>query len=67
MKLNSELAGIAGGMDVSDAEGPKAKKKENKVSKKDNKKVRKGRPTCKKDEDEEKKKKLNPKYKFINM
>lgn len=33
----------------------------------DKKKVRKGRPTCKKDEDEEKKKALNPKYKFLNI
>ncbi len=34
------------------------------------KKVMKGRPTCKKDADEEKKKKqhnINPKYKFLNI
>ncbi|CDW76848.1 snare domain containing protein [Stylonychia lemnae] len=35
--------------------------------KQEKKKLRKGRPTCKKDEDEEKKKSLNPKYKFINI
>lgn len=38
-----------------------------KKASKESKKQRKGRPTCKKDEDEEKKKMVNPKHKFINM
>ena len=48
----------------------KALKVVDKLKPKKDKKKRKGRPTCKKDEDEEAKKNKpfqNPKYKFINM
>eukprot|EP00347_Sterkiella_histriomuscorum_P002738 403366994 len=47
--------------------GSKSNKKDKKSKKDSKNKSRKGRPTCKKDEDEEKKKMLNPKYKFLNI